>query len=69
MNRRAPGGRSGLVRMRDDGRIEQRGGFQRVFGQKIGADQQLSLFGEVVTGRHQLADLFKAFQERVCGWC
>ena len=39
------GRQTGLVGMRHDGRIEQRRGFQRVFGQEIGADQESSLFG------------------------
>ena len=51
MNRSAPGGRSGLVRVRNDGGIEQGSGFQGVFGQEIGADQQPSLFGQVLLRR------------------
>ena len=39
-----------LIGVRNDRRIEQRRGFQRVFGQEIGADQQPPLFGEFLTG-------------------
>ena len=59
------GRQTGLIGVRNDGRIEQRGGFQRVFGQEIGADQQLPLFGDFLIGRQQLADLFEAFQEEL----
>ena len=52
-----------LVRVRNDGRIEQGSGFQGVFGQEIGADQQPSLFGEFLIRRQRLADLFEAFQK------
>ena len=34
-----------LVRMRNDGRVEQGCGFQRVFGQEVGADQKPPGFG------------------------
>ena len=54
-----------LIGVRDDGGIEQRSGFQRVFGQEIGADQQPSLFGEFLTERQHLADLFEAFQKKL----
>ncbi len=59
------GRQTGLVGVRHDGRIEQGGGFQRVFGQEIGADQQPSLFGHFLIRRQRLADLFEAFQEDV----
>jgi hypothetical protein len=51
-----------LVGVRNDGRIEQRGGFERVFGEEIRADQQPSLFGDFMP-RRQIADLFKALEE------
>ena len=59
------GRQTGLVGMRHDGGIEQRSGFQRVFGQEIGADQQSSLFGYVLIRRQRLADLFEALQEEL----
>ena len=55
----------GLVRVRNDGWIEQGSGFQGVFGQKIGADQQSPLFGQVLILRQPLADLFEAFQKEL----
>ncbi len=53
----------GLIRVRDDGGIEQRSGFQRVFGQEIGADQQSPLLGDFPIHPQQLADLLKSFQK------
>ena len=58
--RNAPAGRPGLIGVRDDGRIEQRGRFQRVFGQEIGAYQQAPLFGEVLARRQHIPHLLKA---------
>jgi hypothetical protein len=49
--------------VRDDGGIEKRSGFQRVFGKEIGADQQSPLFGEFLIRQKHPADLFKAFQK------
>ena len=46
MNRNAPSGKIGLIRVRNDGGIEQRRRFQRVFSQEVGADQQAPLFGK-----------------------
>ena len=40
-----------LIGVRNDRRIEQGGGFQGVFGQEIGADQQSSLFGQLLIRR------------------
>jgi hypothetical protein len=57
------GWQAGLVGVRHDGGIEQRGGFQRVLGQEKGADQQPPLFGNIAIGRQQVVDLFKAFQK------
>jgi hypothetical protein len=54
-----------LVRVRNDGWIEQGSGFQGVFGQEIGADQESSLFGHFLIRQYQLADLFEAFQEEI----
>src|ERR1035437_9207268 len=54
-----------LVRVRNDGWIEQSSGFQGVFGQEIGADQESSLFGQSLIRQHQVADLFEAFQEEI----
>ena len=63
IKRRAPGRQVRLVRVRDDGGIEQGRRFQGVFGQEIGADQQLSLFGEFLIGQQEVADLFESFQK------
>src|SRR5664279_4683994 len=52
-----------LVRVRNDGWIEQGSGFQGVLGQEIGADQESSLFGHFRIRQQRLADLFKAFEE------
>src|ERR1039457_4893631 len=52
-----------LIRMRNDRRIEQRRGFQRIFGQKIGTNQMPPLDGEILIALERLADLFKTFQE------
>jgi hypothetical protein len=52
-----------LVRVRDDGRIEQGSGFQGEFANEIGADQQLSLFGNFPIGQQEVADLFESFQK------
>ncbi len=54
-----------LIGVRDDGGIEQRRGFQRVFRQKVGADQEPSLFGHIPIRQHQAAHLFEAFQEAI----
>jgi hypothetical protein len=54
-----------LVRVRNDGWIEQGSGFQGVFGQEIGADQQSSLFGHILIRQQRLADLFEAFQKKI----
>ena len=43
----------GLVRVRNDGGIEQGGGFEGVFGQEIGSDQQSPLFGQLLIGQYQ----------------
>jgi hypothetical protein len=52
-----------LIGMGDHGGIEQRGGFQRVFRQEIGADQEPSWFGNFPIRQHQVAHLFEALQE------
>lgn len=54
----------GLVRVRNDGRIEYGRGFQRVFGQEVRADQQLPLLGKLSIARQQLANLVEAFEEK-----
>ncbi len=54
-----------LIGVRDDGGVEQRRGFQGVFSQEIGADQQPPRFGEFLTRGQHLADLFKAFQKEL----
>ena len=56
---------AGLIGVRHDGGIEQRGRFQGVFGQEIGADQQPPLFGELPIRQEHVADLFKAFQKEL----
>jgi hypothetical protein len=53
---------AGLIGMRDDGRIEESGGFQGVFSQEIGADQEASLLGHLHIPWNQFPDLFEAFQ-------
>src|ERR1700737_4668792 len=52
-----------LVRVRDDGGIEQGCRFQGVFANEIGADQQLSLFRNFLIGQQEVADLFESFQK------
>ena len=70
MKRSAPAGRSGLVGVRNDGRIEQRSGFQRIFGQEIGADQQPSLFGQFLIRQQQLATCSKRSRKSLwISWC
>src|ERR1051326_5066328 len=54
-----------LVRVRNDGRIEEGGRLQGVLGQEIASDQQLSLFGEFLIRQQQAADLFEAFKEQL----
>jgi len=54
----------GLVRVRDDGRIEQRCRLQGEFADEVGTDQQLSLFGNFLIGQYEVADLFVPFQKR-----
>src|ERR1700736_256728 len=57
------GRQTGLVRVRNDGWIEQGSGFQGVFGQEIGSDQLAPLFGQVLIRQQPLPDLFEAFQK------
>jgi hypothetical protein len=57
------GRKLGLVRVRDDGRIEQGCRFQGEFANEIGTDQQLSLFGNFLIGQYEVADLFEPFQK------
>src|SRR5258708_17543747 len=57
--------KTGLIGMRHDGGIEQRSGFQRVFGEEIGPDQQLSLFGEGRIRQYHRADLFEPFSKEL----
>src|SRR5437870_3614612 len=53
----------GLVKVWNDGWIEEGCGFQGVFRQEIGPDQQSSFLGKVLIRRQGLAHLFEAFQE------
>ena len=53
----------GLIRVRDDGRIEKGCGLQGEFANEIGTDQQLSLFGNFLISQHEVADLFEPFQK------
>ena len=46
MKRSAALGHAALIRMRHDGGIEQRGGFQRILAGEQRADEQLPLAGE-----------------------
>src|SRR6266571_7508189 len=55
---------AGLIWVRHDRGIEQGSGFQRVFGQEIGTDQQPPLFGQSLIRQQQLANLFEAFQKQ-----
>jgi hypothetical protein len=52
-----------LVRVRDDGRIEQGCRFQGEFANEIRTDQQLSLFGNLLICQYEVADLFEPFQK------
>jgi hypothetical protein len=49
--------------VRDDGGIEQGCRFQGEFANEIGADQQLSLFGNFLIGQQEVSDLFESFQK------
>ncbi len=55
----------GLVRMRHDRGIEERGGFERILVTEIGAEEQLSFFGQVLTGVQALAHLLESGFEKV----
>src|SRR5258706_148932 len=56
--KRSPG-QIGLVRMRHDGRIEQRGGFRRIFVREVSSDERLPFWrrharvGQVMTHLHE----------------
>ena len=52
-----------LVRVRHHRWTEQGSRFQRVFRQKVGADQQPPLLGDLGVFRQQFLQLFKAIQE------
>jgi len=54
-----------LIRVRNDGWIEQGSGFQRVFGEEIGPDQESPLFGHFLMLQHQVANLFETFQKEL----
>ncbi len=56
-----------LVRMRHDRRIEQRGGFERILVTKIGAEQELPFFGQVLVGVQARADLLESGFEKIPG--
>ena len=45
MTRRRPGAKIGLIRMRDNAGIEKCRALQRILAGKIGADEQLCVFG------------------------
>ena len=53
-----------LIGVRNDGRIEERSGFQGIFGQEIGADQEASLFGKLRVREQHLAYLLKTLQKQ-----
>jgi hypothetical protein len=57
------GGKVRLVRVRDDGRIEQGCRFQGEFANEIGTDQQLSLLGNFLICQDEVTDLFEPFQK------
>ena len=52
-----------VVRVRDDGRIEQRCRFLGELANKIGTDQELSLIRNFLIGQYEVADLFEPFQK------
>ena len=56
-----------LVRMRHDRGIEQRGGFERILVAKIGAEQELPFFGQVLVGVQAGADLLESGFEKIPG--
>ena len=53
-----------LVRVRNDGRIEQRRGLQRILGQEIGSDQQLPCLGKSLFQRQQARGPVRIAPER-----
>ena len=57
-----------LIGVRNDGGIEQRGGFQRVFGQEIGADQEPSLFGQFLDPSTAARGPVRSVPGRACGF-
>ena len=59
------GREAGLVGVRNDRWIEQGSGFQGVFGEEIGADQEPSRFGQFRVRCQRLAHLFEAFQKEL----
>ncbi len=60
-----PGGKSGLVGMGNDGRIEQGGRLERVLVGEVGADEKLAFLREPLVGGQQAADEFEADKEVV----
>ena len=66
------GRQAGLIGVRNDRGIEQGRGFQRVFGQEVGADQQPPVLRTIPRSADiRVADLFEALEEehrRIC-WC
>ena len=61
------GRQTGLIGVRNDGGIEQRGRFQGVFGEEVGADQQPSLFGELPVSVGNISRTCSKRSRRVCG--
>ena len=55
----------GLIRVRHNRGIEQRGGFERVLMRKMGAEQQLPLFGDRLAGGQIGANLLEAPTEEL----
>jgi len=54
-----------LVRVRNDGGVEQGRRLQRVFRQEIGTDQQLSLFRDFLVVQQEITDLIKALPKEL----
>ena len=55
------GGQIGLVKMRNDARIEKGGGFQRILREEIRSNQPSSLLGQFPVRRDQMSELLKTF--------
>ncbi len=61
--RMVPSGRPGLVGMRDDGGIEERGGLERIFVGEVGADEKLALVGKRLVGGDEILHGWRSVAE------